>query len=356
MNLPIVQSILHGELRPNIAHNIDYRDISNALTTLPEKLPDIEQLFISKFPLLSFDFESERPFYINGIAPDSYTPINDNVLSKHFELPIPKPSSPKEKFYRVVVNAEIQRLKLAIVNFAQKQHSDIDTRSTIKDTLKQILLYCKNINDTYEPILSTLKVQLLCFYVELSAMASNIMKENEDFLSFEDLMFEVFHHYPKDNETSAYQTFVDSFKTNDSIFPAAKTELPSSEEYEREQVQTNYEIFVQEVEKYRFAELDKVKSLAKTKQSKLIYLITSHDSNYAVPMLVHIGYFDKLKKEFNMSNAQVFKHWSKALQKSERAIKGNFNAMNPKSKEDSYRYNSADFIQTVASDYENLLT
>ena len=122
----------------------------------------------------------------------------------------------------------------------------------------------------------------------------------------------------------------------------------------KEQVQTNYEAFVQEVEKYRFAELDKVKCLSKNKQSKLIYLITSHDSNYAVPMLVHIGYFDKLKKEFNMSNANIFKHLSKALNKAERAIKGNYNALNPNSKEDKYRYNSEDFVEKVASDYNNL--
>jgi hypothetical protein len=168
-------------------------------------------------------------------------------------------------------------------------------------------------------------------------------------------MFEVFQHYPQDNEVTAYQTFVSSLKTKDSIFPAVKSELPSSEEYEKEQMQTNYEIFVQEVEKYKFAELEKVKCLNKTKQSKLIYLITTNDSNYAVPMLIHIGYFDKLKKEFNMSNAKIFKHWSKALSKAERAIKGNYNALNPNSKEDKYRYNSEGFVDKVASDYEKLL-
>ena len=354
MNLPIIQSILHGELRPNIAHNIDYRDISNALTTLPDKLPDIEQLFISKFPLQSFDFESERPFYINGIAPDSYTPINDNVLSKHFELPIPKPSTPKEKFYRVVVNAEIQRLKLAIINFAQKQHSDTDTRNTIKDTLKQTLMYSKSINDTYEPILSTLKVQLLCFYVELSAMASNIMKENKDFLSFEDLMYDVFLRFPNDEENSAYLEFIKSTKTDENILIIPKSELPDSSEYEKDKLKTNYEVFIEIVKDYQFEELDKVKNLNKNQKVKLIRLIIENPVGYSVVMLKHIGYFDQLKRKFNMNKESSFKHVGKALQKSSRIIKGNYNVLNPTSKEDPAVYNSQCFIQKVKDDYQNL--
>ena len=355
MNLTIIQNILHGALRPNLTENLNFRELSNKFSKLPDNLSEIEALFRYSFPALQFDFENERPFSIDDIAPDNYTQINEDAIYKHFALPISEPNSPKEKFYKLIVDAEIHRVKLAISNFAIKQRSDIDTRRTIKETLKQILSYSKGIKADDDVILTTLQTQLTCFYVELTSLASAILAENEDFLSFEDLMFEVFQHYPKDNETSAYQTFVGSLKTNDSIFPTAKIELPSSEEYMKEQVQTNYETFVQEVEKYRFAELDKVKCLSKTKQSKLIYLITSHDSNYAVPMLVHIGYFDKLKKEFNMSNANIFKHLSKALNKAERAIKGNYNALNPNSKEDKYRYNSEDFVDKVTFDYENLL-
>ena len=55
-----------------------------------------------------------------------------------------------------------------------------------------------------------------------------------------------------------------------------------------------------------------------------------------------------------MSNAKIFVHWAKALGKSDRAVKGNYNAMNPESKEDKYRYNAGDFIAQVKKDYENL--
>lgn len=355
MNLTIIQNIYDGTLRPNLTSDLKFRELANVFSNLPDNLQAIEKLFTNNFPTLQFDFEEERPNSIDEIAPDSYTPINEEFISKKLGLSLPKPSSPKEKFYQAIVNAEIQRVKLAIIDYAPKQRSDIDTRKMITNTLKSILHFAKQDSLDNEPIISALRIQLLCFYVELVAIASPILTQDKNYLSFDDLMFEAFQHYPQENEVTAYQTFVSSLKTEDSIFPAVKTELPSSEEYEKEQMQTNYEIFVQEVEKYKFAELDKIRCLSKSKQSKLIYLITTNDSNYAVPMLIHIGYFNKLKKEFNMSNAKIFKHWSKALSKAERAIKGNYNALNPNSKEDKYRYNSEDFVDKVTSDYEKLL-
>lgn len=355
MNLTIIQNICDGTLRPNLTSDLKFRELANVFSKMPDNLQAVERLFSNNFPTLQFDFEEERPNSIDEIAPDSYTPINENYISNKMELDIPKPSNPKEKFYQAIVNSEIQRVKLAIIDYAQNQRSDIDTRKNITDTLKSILHFAKRCNSDNDPIMSALRTKLVCFYVELVSIASPLLTQNKNYLSFDDLMFEVFQHYPQENEVTAYQTFVASLKTENSIFPAVKTELPSSEEYEKERMQTNYEIFVQEVEKYKFAELDKIKCLNKSKQSKLIYLITTNDSNYAVPMLIHIGYFDKLKKEFNMSNAKIFKHWSKALNKAERAIKGNYNALNPNSKEDKYRYNSEDFVGKVASDYENLL-
>ncbi|MBR5189680.1 MAG: hypothetical protein IKW17_05405, partial [Paludibacteraceae bacterium] len=232
MNLTIIQNILHGALRPNLTDNLNFRELSNKFSKLPDNLSEIEALFLSNFPAIQFDFENERPFSIDDIAPDNYTRINEDVIYKHFVLPIPGPTSPKEKFYNIIVDAEIYRIKLAISDFAIKQRSDIDTRRTIKETLKQILSYSKGIKADDDVILTTLQTKLACFYMELVSLGSTVMTENEDFLSFEDLMFEVFHHYPKDNEKTAYREFLDSLGTKDDIFATHKNNLPSLEEYE----------------------------------------------------------------------------------------------------------------------------
>lgn len=132
------------------------------------------------------------------------------------------------------------------------------------------------------------------------------------------------------------------------------SDLPTTEEYIQEQVKNKYEVFVSEVQKYGFSDLDMVKCLSKSQQSMLIDKITGNKANYSVPMLVHIGFYKKLRKEYNLSDKNVFEIWSKALQKSDRTIKGQFNALKPTSKEDKSRYNSEIYIDKVASDYKDI--
>lgn len=354
MNLPIIQSILHGALRPNIVGNLCFRELSNTFANLPNQLAEIEKLFITHLSnYAQFNFENEKPCPLGDYATDFYTPINTQSFDNLLLLEIPYPTSPKEKFYQIIVRAEFHRVKHSIIDFAIIHRSNIDTRCTIKETLQNILRYSKN-TDSDDVIISTLKIQLLCFYEELIMIASPILTENADYLSFEDLMFEMFGRYPQNEENETYQSFVT--KPNISTDAVEKKgNLPTTEEYQQERFTTNYETFVEEVEKYRFSELKSVCKLSNQNKINLIHLITSNDANYAVPMLKHIGYYDKLKQEFNLNNEQVFKHWAKALGRSERAIKGNFNALNPYSKENKYRYNSESFVEKVALDYEKLL-
>ena len=198
MYLPIIQNIIHGQLRPNHINDKEcFINTTKAFISLPEKLSDIENLFISKFPSITFDFESEHPYPIKDVAPDDYTKINEDALLKHLDLPIPRPLSPKEKFYQVIVDAEIRRVKLAIVDFAIKQRSDTDTHRIVTDTLMQVLNYSKSVSAVEGAVFSTLQTQLVCFYVELVSLASPILND-DDYYSFENLMYEVKGEFPSD--------------------------------------------------------------------------------------------------------------------------------------------------------------
>lgn len=352
MNLPIIQSILHGELRTNLNADINYRDLANVFSKLPANLDDIENLIkqhLSGLILCNY----KKPVSISDIAPDDYTRLTDDHLLLNLKLAIPSPTNPKEKFYQNIIKAESLRTKLAIANYAIIRKSDAVTKTEIKELLKHILLYAKELAD--DTIHSTIKIQLVCLYVEISTLASVLLSENTDYLSFEDLIYEVFQHYPDNDYNQAYQDYIKALNIKDTVFDETNTDLPTNDEYEKELVKTKYECFINEVSPYGFGDLDKVKALNKSAQVQLIHLITTNDANYAVPMLIHIGYYDKLKNCFGLSNVKIFKHWSEALNKSERVLKGNFNALNPKSKEDRYRYNSEDFVKKVAEDYNNLI-
>ncbi len=133
-----------------------------------------------------------------------------------------------------------------------------------------------------------------------------------------------------------------------------ETTLPPPDEFATNILEEQYKTFTIEVQKYGFGELEKIKCLTKGQLSKLIYLIIKNDSNYAVPMLVFLEYDKHLKTTYGMTQESIFTHWAKALGKSARAIKGNYNVLKPNSKEDQYRYNSGDFVSKVQEDYDNL--
>ena len=351
MNLPIIQSILHGELRTNLNADINYRDLANAFSKLPTNLDDIENLIkkhLSGLILCNY----KKPVSISDIAPDDYTRLTDDHLLLNLDLAIPSPLNPKEKFYQNIVKAESLRTKLAIADYAIIRKSDAVTKTEIKELLKHILLYAKELAD--DTIHSTIKIQLICLYVEISTLASVLLSESTDYLSFEDLIYEVFQHYPDNDYNQVYQDYIKALHIKETLFEKPQSESPSIDDIEKETKRSNYEIFTEAVNNYRFGELDKVKTLNKQQQIKLIKLIVENPVGYSVVMLKHIGYFDKLKNEFNMNKEKSFKHIGIALQKSPRIIKGNYNILNPNSKEDPATYNAQSYVEQVEYDYKNL--
>ena len=346
MNLPIIQSILHGSLKPNLC-NLNFMELESKFEQLPDNLTKLEKLFISNFPDHKFDFDDERAICLNYISSQDYTPVNDNLIYNKLELPLPEPTSPKEGFYQSVVNAEILRVKLAIVDYSVKQQSDIDTIYEIKSTLTSIVKHIKYIDMDCDVIFSTLRTQLICFYVELSNMASSLLVQNKDHYPFKNLMYEVFNRYPTKEEMEIYNKFVESTRKDNSN--------DDNEEYEdKSPITTQYDIFIDVVSIYRFFELEKVKSLNKSKQKKLIHLIVEKPAAYSVVMLKYIGYFDELKRVYRLSKEQSFEHIGKAINASKRIVKGNFNVLNPNSKEDALVYNSRSYVDEVEKDYKNL--
>ena len=132
-------------------------------------------------------------------------------------------------------------------------------------------------------------------------------------------------------------------------------ELPSSEEYAINVLQEKYNTFVNEVKKYRFVELEKVRCLDSTQQSKLIHLITDHSIPYAVAILNYLGYFDLLLDTYDLTKAQMFKHVTKALgKKDDRSISGNYYVLQEGSTEDKSKFTAHRFVNKASNDYNSL--
>lgn len=355
MKLPIIQSIIYGFLRPNQEQGLSHRDLAMKFSNTPDNLEALEKLFVTTLgKQIDFNFQDEKPVYIGAIAPDIYTHLNTDFINKTLPLPLSTPSNPKEKFYQNIVKAELKRAKATLLRDAEIYKSDISTRTEVKDLLKQVLRYAKDISSSNESIHIAMRTLLTCLYVDVCQMANDMLVANNDYLPFDELMYEINQAYPSEEETTIYQSYISSF-TQTHVEKPVDSALPNSEEYDKMVVETTYDHFIKEVETYSFAELEKVKSLNKKQQSKLIHLIIENPVGYSVVMLKYIGYFDQLKRKYNLNKENSFKHVGRALQKSYRIIKGNYNILNPQSKENPAIYNSPSFSRQVEEDYKNLL-
>ena len=215
---------------PEPDEEIPYQQLANALSKLPQELTALEKLSITNLSqYVQFDFESERPICLADIAPDDYTQIRQLYIPANINLEITQPTNPFSRFYHTIIKAEMARVKLALIKFAEVSKSDIDIRGAVKDTLTQINSYSKAIINqshemtfmSFEPlrevseqelkqqtidnnIYLVLKQYLIKLYFEIVLMFKSILKEN-DYQSFDDYIFQCFGNYPTTEQNNAYK-------------------------------------------------------------------------------------------------------------------------------------------------------
>lgn len=204
MNLPIAQSILHGALRPSNLPDIAFQALARKFNNLPSNLNDIEKLFISELGNYAvFDFE--KAVAINNIAPDEYTSIKEYTFKPKIEISKEESlQTPQTIFYNTIVNAEANRIKIALLNYSIVVQSNIDTRQELKETLRLIKSHIKKATETADIYYQDLQTNLVKLYYELT-ISFDVLLTEKDFTAFEDLYLECFNRYPSDDELNAYQ-------------------------------------------------------------------------------------------------------------------------------------------------------
>lgn len=204
MNLPIAQSILHGALRPSNLPDIAFQALARKFNNLPSNLNDIEKLFISELGNYAI-FDFEKAIAINNIAPDEYTSIKEYTFKPKIEISKEESlQTPQTIFYNTIVNAEANRIKIALLNYSTVVQSNIDTRQELKETLRLIKSHIKKATKTADTYYQDLQTNLVKLYYELTISFDVLLTEN-DFTTFEDLYLECFNRYPSVDELNAYQ-------------------------------------------------------------------------------------------------------------------------------------------------------
>jgi len=202
---------------------LNYPALSRAFSTLPTTLADLEKLCIKNLsPYVVFDFESERPINISKVVSSEYTPIPVYHFPVVFQLVNYIPQHPFAKFYVNVIRAEMERIKLALLDFAQNSQSDIRTKNEVENTLSLMRYYASEaigkrgesiwlsfeqlhrvdeseVNQrNYEfNIYPLLQQYLIQTYIEIEILFQSILKM-DIMQDFDDLMFDCFKQYPQE--------------------------------------------------------------------------------------------------------------------------------------------------------------
>lgn len=210
---------------------LNYPALSRAFSTLPSTLHDLEKLCIKNLsPYIVFDFESERPINIGEVAPSDYTPITKYNYPVVFQLVNYIPQHPFARFYMNAIRAEMERIKLALLDYAQNSQSNILTKNEVENTLSLMRYYATEamgkrgeyIWFSFEPfhqvekaeldqrsyefnIFPLLQQYLIQTHLEIEILFQPILQKDIE-QDFDDLMFDYFKQYPQESLKARLQS------------------------------------------------------------------------------------------------------------------------------------------------------
>jgi hypothetical protein len=121
-----------------------------------------------------------------------------------------------------------------------------------------------------------------------------------------------------------------------------------------QQAETKTDKLKDELGKYGFFELPKVKQLSELNKQSLVELISTNDLPYSIAMVEYLGFIKHLKAEHFTTDYKLFKAVANWFEVDERAVKGNIYVLKEFSKENRTRYTAHQQKQTVQKNYEAL--
>ncbi|WP_288882557.1 hypothetical protein [Pedobacter panaciterrae] len=118
-------------------------------------------------------------------------------------------------------------------------------------------------------------------------------------------------------------------------------------------ITTKFEMIKQNLKKYRFYELSKVKSL--TDPDQLIQLLVDNKTPYSIALFDFLDFSNFILKEYaNYTVGKTNKIISEILDVNIHTIKGNRNSLIKTSERGEKRYTAHTYVETVKKDYNSL--
>ena len=226
MTLPITDSILRGELRPNILKQALEPKALELLIRKARKVSQKSQLLELEYAIndVLSDLVNTKDIYAEDKKTrDAAIKTRKNKISKndtHYKFPsyeiiidniltLPELSTPLLRFYNTIIDAEVLRTRQAILYMSRAVQDDAFMRSTLKALFRRIKSACRESQqwEEYQDVMSLIPIKLTHLYFTLlntywEVLESYDTPEFED--DFMDFVYDWKGEYPSNDEETKY--------------------------------------------------------------------------------------------------------------------------------------------------------
>lgn len=282
MTLPIVDSMLRGDLRRHILSTLKtekeisllWRDLSKFNTQGQQSLMAIEQALIaavekSGLVQISAGYKDDRDVRQGAeearnagmcFGEDEYTRVNSKVCFEGVFNPIVE-NTPTDKFLHLLVKIECIRTMESMLMLVKSVHDDAVVRTYLRKLFTTITSICKDSKDLF------IKESMTQLYFELYHTFRRVLeKSNQQAYEtdFENYVFEWNGEFPDDDVVSRYKekvcvTLHVSDTADSSI--SAKHKLSENPELVRAMTKDKFDLFLEVANAFTFSDMPKVKEL-----------------------------------------------------------------------------------------------
>lgn len=373
--LPLLASLIHGQMRPPLAlSSKERKGMFPKLKVRMEKL-----LHNSNLEEIDKWYLDSLPQFTNIQVEDDNTNVSSNAILKLLEdsdgsytptqvvgdLPIMAieitiPNGFAELFYDVALRLETIRTLLWLKEEEERLRNDESMLQVVRSIMTRLnefthecVLRQEKANDDCNEIIK-LRIMQLYFAVEYTYCQRQEWRDYmEDVcnlpLNLDEYCYQLWEGTPEESWREAYENLATANVMVETPDLSQLTEAP--------RLTTAAEKFSKMVAPFCFVELPLVKVLSPKQQAELIELIVK-DGCYAAAMLKYLGYYDKLKNEYQMkSNENIIKHCAKSVGCKHSVFKKYFYSLRTEKPYTTYeRHNAQAFFDSnqIQSDYNQI--
>ncbi len=319
MTLPITESILRGELRPNIlecslepkdaeqlirnarkiSQKSQLRELEFAINNVLSDLVETEDIYDEDRKTREAALRARQNKVFKGEVEYKY--LSTEIIIEDV-LPLPDLKTPLLRFYNTILDAEVLRTRLSLLYLCRAVQDDAFMRSTLKAIFRKIKFACREACqwEEYQDVMALIPVKLTHLYFTILNTYGEILgsydapEYEDDFLDF---VYDWKGEYPSAQEEARYkqQSGVKTAISNN-IKDVPDGEKPQEQPHNEEpHGKDKADTFLDDVAEYNFLEMPMIKPLGTKGKVHDLVMTMLDNPGHACAMLEHLKFYDWIK-------------------------------------------------------------